>query len=128
MIHRHDDTNSSVNQPTANRSAEQLDNRLQPDPELAEGRASGGRMAMFGAAIVLILGVVFYGLMNNTSGPDKAATTAAQTSSPAPSTTAPNASSGTTTGAAPASPAQVGDKSTRSDVNQGLGGTSAPTR
>jgi hypothetical protein len=43
-----------------------LDNELQPDPELAEGPASAGKVAMFAIAIAVVLGAVFYGL-NNTS-------------------------------------------------------------
>src|SRR6266481_4826462 len=43
-----------------------LDNELQVDPELAEGPASGGKVAMFAIAIAVVLGAVFYGL-NNTS-------------------------------------------------------------
>src|SRR5260221_2549172 len=38
-----------------------LDSELQPDPELAEGPASGARIAMFAVAIALVLGAVFYG-------------------------------------------------------------------
>jgi hypothetical protein len=41
-----------------------LDNEMQADPELAEGPASGGRVAMFALAIALVLGSVFYGLNN----------------------------------------------------------------
>ena len=43
-----------------------LDNELQPDPELAEGPASGGKVAMFAIAIAVVLGAVFYGLNNST--------------------------------------------------------------
>ena len=43
-----------------------LDNELQADPELAEGPASGAKVAMFAVAIAVVLGAVFYGL-NNTS-------------------------------------------------------------
>ena len=43
-----------------------LDNELQADPELAEGPASGTKIAMFAVAIAVVLGAVFYGL-NNTS-------------------------------------------------------------
>ena len=43
-----------------------LDNELQADPELAEGPASGGKIAMFAVAIALVLGAVFYGLNNST--------------------------------------------------------------
>ena len=42
-----------------------LDNELQPDPELAEGPASGGKIAMFAVAVALVLGAVFYGLNNS---------------------------------------------------------------
>jgi hypothetical protein len=47
------------------RSAAQLDNDLQPDLELSEGRASGGRIALFAVGIAVILGAVFYGLNNS---------------------------------------------------------------
>ena len=43
-----------------------LDNELQADPELAEGPASGAKVAMFAVAIAVVLGALFYGL-NNTS-------------------------------------------------------------
>src|SRR5689334_20662173 len=42
------------------------DARLQPDPELGEGPASSGKIALFAVAIALVLGALFYGL-NNTS-------------------------------------------------------------
>ena len=48
-----------------NRQA-RLDNELQADPELAEGPASSGRVAMFAIAIAVVLGAVFYGLNNST--------------------------------------------------------------
>ena len=41
-----------------------LDNELQADPELAEGPASGGKVAMFAIAIAVVLGALFYGLNN----------------------------------------------------------------
>ena len=47
------------------RRSARLDNELQPDPELAEGPASGGRVAMFAIAVAVILGAVFYGLNNS---------------------------------------------------------------
>ena len=82
-----------------------LENELQPDPELAEGPASGAKVAMFALAVAIIFGAVFYGL-NNTStkqgGTSSTAQNTPQTSSPA----APraNTSPGTTTGTAPAQP------------------------
>ena len=42
-----------------------LDNELQPDPELAEGPASGAKVAMFAVAIAVVLGAIFYGLNNH---------------------------------------------------------------
>jgi len=44
------------------RSAARLDNELQVDPELAEGPASGGRIAMYAVAIALVVGAVIYGV------------------------------------------------------------------
>ena len=48
-----------------------LDNELQADPELAEGPASGGKVAMFAIAIAVVLGAVFYGLNNTTRQPGR---------------------------------------------------------
>jgi hypothetical protein len=91
-----------------------LDNELQPDPELAEGPASTGKVAMFALAIAVVLGAVFYGLNNSTvnqAGTTPPSTTA-QNSQPAPAapngmrdvTPKPNSEPGMTTGAAPARP------------------------
>ena len=84
------------------RRAEQFDNELQADPELAEGPASGGRIAVFAIALVAILGVVFYGLNTSSTSPD--ATPTAQTTPASPSTSgtaqAPRAPAGQTTGSA----------------------------
>ena len=73
-----------------------LDNELQPDPELAEGPASGGKVAMFAIAIAVVLGAIFYGLNNTTINQ-------AGTSSTAQNTVTPRANTdqGMTTGAAP---------------------------
>src|ERR1700716_4479302 len=43
-----------------------LDRELQADPELSEGPASGGKVAMFAIAIAVVLGAGFYGLNNTT--------------------------------------------------------------
>ena len=94
-----------------------LDNELQADPELAEGPASGGRVAMFAIAIAVVLGAVFYGLNNSTvnqagtTPPTSTAQNTERTSPPAAPTgmrdvtPRPNSEPGTTTGAAPARPA-----------------------
>lgn len=93
-----------------------LDNELQPDPELAEGPASGGKVAMFAIAVAVVLGAVFYGLNNtsvNNAGTSETTKTA-QTQQVVPPAAPPgmrdvtpktNSESGMTTGAAPARPA-----------------------
>jgi hypothetical protein len=100
------------------RNPASLDSELQPDPELAEGPASGGRITLFAVAIAIVLGAVFYGL-NNTSVAPNGSTTAQSTPanpSTAQNTTPPvppgvrdvtprkNTEPGTTTGAATAKP------------------------
>jgi hypothetical protein len=97
------------------RRAARLDNELQPDVELAEGPASGGRIALFAVAIAVVLGAVFYGLNNSsTNVADKSSAPAQSTAQNNASTLPPvrdvtpnsNAQPGVTTGAAPAKPAQ----------------------
>src|SRR5947209_9746896 len=64
-----------------------LDNELQPDPELAEGPASGGKVAMFALAIAVVLGAVFYGLNNSSihqAGTSETTSTAQNTPSSPP--------------------------------------------
>jgi hypothetical protein len=92
-----------------------LDNELQVDPELAEGPASGGRIAMFAVGVAVILGAVFYGLNNtsiNQASTAPPATTAQNTTPASPSAAPPpppgmrdvtphaNSGPGTTTGSA----------------------------
>jgi hypothetical protein len=82
------------------RRAARLDTELQPDPELAEGPASTGKIALFAIAIAVVLGAVFYGLNNSTINHAGTSSTAQNTTQSSP----PAASPGTTTGAAPARP------------------------
>ncbi|WP_339032257.1 hypothetical protein WHZ78_20585 [Bradyrhizobium symbiodeficiens] len=97
--------------------AARRDADLQADPELSEGPASSGKVALFAVAIALVLGAVFYGL-NNTSTTNQASTApATQTAQQAPpaNPAAPpgmrdvtprnNTEPGVTTGAAPSRPA-----------------------
>ena len=95
-----------------NRQA-RLDNELQADPELAEGPASGAKVAMFAVAIALVLGAVFYGLNNSSINQAGTASTAQNTTQSSPPaapagmrdvTPRANTEPGTTTGAAPARP------------------------
>jgi hypothetical protein len=90
-----------------------LDNELQADPELAEGPASSGKVAMFAIAIAVVLGAVFYGLNNSTinqAGTSPTTSTAQNSSPPAAPpgmrdvTPRANSEPGMTTGAAPARP------------------------
>jgi hypothetical protein len=104
------------------RSPVELDNEFQPDPELAEGPASNGRIAMFAVAIAIVLGLVFYGL--NSASVNQASTTptpaqnSAATSPPAAPpgmrdvTPRSNTQPGTTTGSAPANPQTPSPSST----------------
>ena len=92
-----------------------LDNDLQADPELAEGPANGGKIAMFAVAIALVLGAVFYGLNNSSINQAGTSSTAQNTPQTSPPTAPPgmrdvtpranNTQPGTTTGAAPSTPA-----------------------
>ena len=93
-----------------------LDNELPADPELAEGPASGAKVAMFALAIAVVLGAVFYGLNNtsvNQAGTTPTTSTAQNTQQSSPPAAPPgmrdvtpraNTEPGTTTGAAPARP------------------------
>ena len=91
--------------------AARRDAQLQADPELGEGPASSGKIALFAVAIALVLGAVFYGL-NNTSVNQASTEPPAKTAQTTPANPAAppgmrdvtprnNASPGVTTGAAP---------------------------
>jgi hypothetical protein len=84
--------------------AERQDYELQADPELAEGPASGGRLALFAIAIVAILGAVFYGLNNGSMNPNEPTSTAQQTAPATPGSTSPPAGQTTGSTAAPQQP------------------------
>jgi hypothetical protein len=90
-----------------------LNDELQPDPELAEGPASGGKVAMFAIAIAVVLGAVFYGLNNSSINQAGTSSTAQNTTQSSPPAAPPgmrdvtpraNTDQGMTTGAAPARP------------------------
>jgi hypothetical protein len=86
---------------------------LQMDPELAEGPASGGRIAAYAIVAAVVLGAVFFGLNHSTVDRPGAASTAQNTPSTPPQAPpgmrdvtprANNMAPGQTTGAAPAQP------------------------
>ncbi|MGE5157707.1 MAG: hypothetical protein ACM3OF_06115 [Gemmatimonas sp.] len=91
-----------------------LDSRLereaQVDPELTEGPASNGKVALIAVAIALVLGVVFYGL-NNSSVHQASTAPPAQTAQTKPAAN-PNNQPGVTTGSAtsPSTPQQSSPK------------------
>ncbi|MGY4504187.1 hypothetical protein ACVWYH_008144 [Bradyrhizobium sp. GM24.11] len=101
--------------------AARRDSDLQADPELGEGPASSGRVALFAVAVALVLGAVFYGLNNTGTGNQASNTPASQTAQqtqPANPAAPPgmrdvtprnNAAPGVTTGAAPSKPAAPAD-------------------
>ncbi|MGY8666852.1 hypothetical protein Q3C01_31470 [Bradyrhizobium sp. UFLA05-109] len=95
--------------------AARRDADLQVDPELGEGPASSGKIALFAVAIAVVLGAVFYGL-NNTSVNQASTEPPAKTAQTTPANPAAppgmrdvtpkgNTSPGVTTGAAPSQPA-----------------------
>jgi hypothetical protein len=104
--------------------AARLDNELQVDPELAEGRAGGNRIALYAVAIAVGLGAVFYGLNNSSikevsTTPATPATTAQNTGPTSPPAAPPgmrdvtprsNAQPGMTTGAASPDPKPLDPK------------------
>ena len=107
-----------------------MDSELQADPELAEGPASGAKVAMFAVAIALVMGALFYGL-NNTSVERAGTTPANQTAQTQPTTppAAPpgmrdvtprsnNTEPGTTTGAATNRPTPPSPNPTGTEVDR----------
>ena len=87
-----------------------FDTELQADPELQEGRASGGRVLAYGAAVLVLLGIVFYGLNNGSMNPNEASRTASQ-STPTTQDSAPKA---------PAPTNNIADSNTRPPVAPGV--------
>jgi hypothetical protein len=131
------------------RSPSRMDSELQPDPELTEGRAGGGRIALYAVAALVLLGAVFYGLNGGSMNPSDATKTASQSpttqdsspKAPAPTNNVadsnskppvapgvrdvtPNANTeqGVTTGAAPARPQGPQAAPTGTEVDRSKGG------
>jgi hypothetical protein len=98
--------------------ASRLERDAQIDPELAEGPASGGRIALYAIGIFLVLGAVFYGL-NHTTTNEASSAPPAQTAQTQPASPpqappgmrdvtprAPTSQPGVTTGSATTPPAR----------------------
>jgi len=92
-----------------------LEREAQFDPELAEGRAGTGRMALLALAIALVLGVVFYSL-NNSSVHQASTSPPAQTAQTKPAL--PNSQPGMTTGSATNRPTPPQSSSTGSELDR----------
>jgi hypothetical protein len=90
-----------------------FDDELQPDPELAEGRAGGGKIALFAVCIALVLGAVFYGLNNSNINQ---------------ASTAPPAQTAQTQPATPQAPPGVRDVTPRTNDQPGMTTGAAPSR
>ena len=70
---------------------QRFDDGMQVDPELQEGPASTGKIALFAIGIALVLGAVFYGLNNSSVKEAQTAPPAqtAQTQNPSPQAAPP---------------------------------------
>ena len=90
------------------RRARELDAGLQPDPELAEGRAQSGMGWLIAICVAILFAAVFYGL--NYSGSERAGTSA-----PIQTSQTPNSRPGTTTGTATSRPPQSESAGSESD-------------
>lgn len=104
------DPQRPVHDQTETGNPARLDRELQADPQLREGRASGGRMLAYGAAVLVILGVVFYGLNSGSMNPNEASKTASQ-STPTTQDSAPKA---------PAPTNNIADSNTKPPVAPGV--------
>src|SRR5438128_142065 len=82
-----------------------LDNELQADPQLAEGPASGSKVAIYVIAIAVVLGAVFYGLNNTTMNQA--------------GTTPPSQTAQQTQPANPAAPSGIRDVTPRANTEPG---------
>ena len=110
------------------RRATRLDNELQIDPELAEGPANGGRIALFALGIAVVLGAVFYGL-NNTSMQQSGTASTAQNATPAtPQNTAPTTAQNAAPTSPPAAPPGMRDVTPRANAGPGTTTGTAPAQ
>lgn len=94
--------------------AQRFDNELQPDPELAEGPATTGKVAAFALGIAVLLGAVFYGLNNSSTGSNQASNPPATQSAQ----TQPNMSPGVTTGSATNRPTPPTSSATGTEIDR----------
>ena len=111
---------------------QRLEQDLQLERELAEGRASSSKMVLLAICIALVLGAVFYGLNNSSineasTKPPPAQTAQTQPASPAPSPAArdvtpkANTEPGQTTGAATSRPTPPASAPAGQEVDRSAG-------
>lgn len=99
------------------RAPSRFDSDLQIDPEMSEGRVSGGRIAAFAVAIALLFAAVFYGM--NVSSTDPGAPVVATQN-------APNSANQTDGGNVPPTPPGVRDVTPKSNTQPGTTTGAAP--
>lgn len=92
-----------------------LERDAQVDPELTEGRASSGKIAMYAVAAALVVGALFYGL-NNSSVHQASTNPPAQTAQTRPAS--PNTQPGMTTGSATNRPTPPQASPTGSEIDR----------
>jgi hypothetical protein len=118
--------------PRPSRFEDDLDGPLQADPELAEGPAGFGRIAIYAIAAILIVCAVLYGMSQNgtntAANPPPPANTAANAPNPPLPpvrnvTPGPNTQPGTTTGAATGNPSPAPDNNMANPSAAGPGAT-----
>lgn len=98
---------------------QRFDNELQVDPELTEGPSSTGKVAALALGVAILLGAVFYGLNNSSTGSNQASnpppTQSAQTQ---PANPSDNRAPGVTTGAAPSRPTPPAGAPTGTEIDR----------
>jgi hypothetical protein len=98
------------NSPRLDQGSARLEQDLRADAD-RQSPVTGGRVAALAAAVLVALGLVYYGMNSTATGPNQAVTTAPtsvqsdQTAASGVRNVTPNSAPGTTTGSAPARPA-----------------------
>lgn len=108
------------------RAPQRFDNELRPEPELARP-ASGSRVAIYALGAAVLLGIVFYGL-NQNSTTSTATSTAPVTQDRAQTAPAPTNNIADSNGNKPAVPPGVRDVTPRKNDAPGVTTGSAPAR
>ncbi len=108
------------------RSPRRFDSELQADPELAEGPAGGGRIAAYTLGAAILLGIVFYGLNQNSM--TTATSTAPVTQDTVQKAPAPTNNIADSDSSKPPLPPGVRDVTPRNNDAPGVTTGAAPSR